>query len=195
MQYIFSLLLTFLLMQCYSGVENNINDDISNDIDIVDDIIISPRDERKIPHLEIAKQNIGYPPQDSINAWLSFVNLPPNNNWCAAAQSTWLHQAKVKEPLLRTGLARNYIYNTPNRLHISAGRVLIGITEVPKGSLVVFKRGETMQGHIGTITENWRGESGYYISGNVQNGGVFVLPEKIIPSDVYRITHFVYVNY
>lgn len=189
MQYIFSLLHIFLLTQCYNDVES-IVDDNENGI-----TIIEPRRSHNLLHLDIAMQNIGYPSQDSINAWLSFVGLPPNNNWCAAAQSAWLHQARVKEPLLKTGLARNYVYLTPNRQQVSAGRVLIGITTMPKGSLVVFKRGETSHGHIGTITEDWRGETGYYISGNVRDGGVFILIEKINPNDIYRITHFVYVNY
>ncbi len=220
MQYIFSLLLLFLLMQCSSGqLDNGENNDIpieSNDSIVDVDIPINGNDSieepetigyinNKILHIEIARKNIGIPTTDSINMWLSFVNLPPGNPWCAAAQSAWLHQANIKEPLLKTGLARNYIYETPKRLHVSAGRVLAGVVTMPMGSIVVYQRGETIFGHIGTITEDWSGPNGVYISGNTSppdsggsefsGGGVWEKPARIIPSAHLRITDFVYVVY
>ena len=217
MQYIFSLLLLFLLMQCSNGsLDNSENNDLPIEPadSIVDvhvpingnDTVYEPEPiEDKIPHIEIARANMGVPTTDSINSWLSFVFLPPGNPWCAAAQSNWLHQAGVKEPLLKTGLARNYVYETPNRLQVSAGRVLAGVVTMPKGSIVVYQRGETIFGHIGTITEDWMGPNGMYISGNTSapgsggsefsGGGVWEKPARINPAAHLRITEFVYVNY
>ena len=157
------------------------------------------------PHIEIARANIGVPSTDSINAWLRFVGLPPNNPWCAASQSAWLHQGGIKEPLLKTGLARNYVYQTPTRLQVSAGRVLAGVVTMPKGSLAIYQRDETRFGHIGTITEDWSGQNGRYISGNTSppssagsefsGGGVWEKGASINPAARFRITEFVYVNY
>lgn len=215
MRFIFLLLPIFLLQQCFNGNngdsinENNngiiINDSINNGI-INNDTINNVTEKDTIPkHIVIARKNIGIPSKDSIDHWLSFVGLPPNNPWCAAVQSIWLYQAGVKEPLLRTGLARNYVYQTPTRLHISAGRVLIGSVTVPIGSLAVYQRGDTRFGHIGTITEDWSGVSGVYISGNTSppggtgsefsGGGVWEKPARIVPSSAFKITEFVLVQY
>jgi len=155
-----------------------------------------------VPHLEIARANVGYPPTDSINTWLAFVGLPPGNPFCAAAQSVWLHQAGVKEPLLKTGLANNYVFQTPDRLHITAGRVMAGVAQVPKGSLVVYRRGDTIFGHIGAAT-SWSGRSGTYISANTSppggahssGGGVFEKEAHINPNSHLRINKFIRVNY
>ena len=184
MQYIFLLLLIFLHLQCSEPPKIG---------------------DKEVAHIEIARENIGIPPTDSINSWLEFVYLPSGLPWCAAAQSAWLHQAEIKEPLLRTGLARNYVYQTPRRLQVPAGRVLIGSTTMPKGSLVVFQRGDTQFGHIGTITEDWRGPSGVYISGNTSEpgssgsessgGGVWEKPLTINPNAHFRVREFVYVKY
>ncbi len=198
MQYIYSLLLIFLLWQCSSEVPPDIIEEPHQDT------IIEPQPlDTTVLHVQIARANIGVPPKDSVNVWLSFVGLPSNNPWCAAAQSAWLHQAGVKSPLLKTGLARNYIFKTNKNSRISAGRVLAGIETVPKGSLVVFQRGNTIFGHIGTSTVEWTGADGIYISGNTSppggaeasGGGVWEKPIKINPNSYMRITDFVIVTY
>lgn len=157
------------------------------------------------PHIEIARNNIGVPPTDSINGWLRFVGLGPNNPWCAAALSSWLHQANVRQPQVRSGLARDFATRSPARIRVSAGRVLIGAVAIPRGSLVVFRRGDTIFGHVGIATEHWRGQTGMYISGNTSRpgsggsefsgGGVWEKPVSIVPSAHLRITEFVYVIY
>jgi len=217
MQYIFSLLLLFLSTQCFSPQDevdlpqppelpvDTIPDIPTDTIEDVDTIDVDTIVDESIPHIEIARSHIGIPPTDSINAWLAYVNLPPGNPWCAAAQATWLHQAGVKEPLVKTGLARNFVYKTPNRLHVSAGRVLAGVVTMPKGSLAIYQRGETIFGHVGTITEDWTGQSGVYISGNTSppysegsefsGGGVWEKSAAIHPASHLRITEFIYVNY
>ncbi len=209
MPYLLSVLLGLLLVQCYSHtpVENSTSD-VADPVGTVTDCVEVDEDEGTpmdtIPKLiQVMVANTGVPPTDSVNAWLAFVGLPPNNPWCAAAQSVWLHQAGVKEPLLKTGLARNYMYQTPERLHITAGRVLAGVVDVPAGSLVVYGRGETIFGHIGANTERWSGQRGIYVSGNTSppggatatGGGVWVKDARINPNAHLRITHFILVNY
>jgi len=225
MQYIFSLLLLFLSMQCSNqpdvdlplppelpvdtipGIPTDTIEDVDTIPDIPTDTIedVDTIVDETIPHIEIARSHIGIPPTDTINYWLAYVNLPPGNPWCAAAQATWLYQAGAKEPLIKTGLARNFVYKTPNRLRVSAGRVLAGVITMPKGSLVVYQRGETIFGHIGATTEDWTGQRGMYISGNTSppdsggsefsGGGVWEKPAAIHPAAHLRITDFVYVNY
>ncbi len=196
MQYIFSLLLLFLSMQCSNQPEIVLP--LPPPVDTIPEVVT-------IPHIEIARSHIGVPSRDSINSWLAFVNLPPGNPWCAAAQATWLYQAGAKEPLIKTGLARNFVYKTPDRLRVSAGRVLAGVVTMPKGSLAIYQRGETIFGHIGAITEDWTGQRGVYISGNTSppdsggsefsGGGVWEKPAAIHPAAHLRITDFVYVIY
>jgi len=212
MRYLLFLLLTSLLGQCFdppveNGTSGNADDPIGiitpcmNDVGSVE---TEPEPVDTVPRLvQVIRENIGIPPQDSIVAWLAFVSLPPNNPWCAAALSAWLHQAEVEEPLLRTGLARNYVYKTPERLHITAGRVLAGVETVPTGSLVVYGRGNTIFGHIGANTEEWEGQRGVYISGNTSppggaeatGGGVWEKEAVINPNAHLQITHFVTIFY
>jgi len=202
MQYIYLLLLIFSLWQC-SNIEIPI-EDIDDDIDE----IVEPPVEPELPdttvlHIEIARANQGTPSTDSINSWLRFVGLGPGLPWCAAAQSTWLHQANVVSPRIKTGLASNFIHQTNSRNHIPAGRVLSGIETVPKGSLVVLQRGNTIYGHIGASTIDWRGPNGMYISGNTSapggaeaiGGEVWEKPIRINPNAHMRITTFVIVEY
>lgn len=182
MQYLFFLLPILLHVQCSDQPPGPTND--------------TPR------HIEIARANIGVPPKDSVDSWLAFVGLPPGNPFCAAAQSVWLHQAGVKEPLLKTGLANNYVFKTPQRLHISAGRVLAGVEQVPKGALLVYRRGDTVFGHIGAAT-SWDGASGVYISANTSppggahssGGGVWEKEAHINPNSHLRIIKFIHIYY
>lgn len=164
------------------------------------DTVVEPE---VLPLIRAMRANIGYPPMDSINAWLAFVGLPPGNPYCAAAQSAWLHQAGVREPLLRTGLAMNYYFKTDKRRHISARYVLDGVITVPEGSLVVWNRVGTRFGHIGVNTEKWSGRSGVYISGNTSppggaertGGGVFEKPAHINMEASMRIRVYVRVKH
>jgi len=202
MHYIYLLLLIFSLGQC-SKIKLPI-EDIDDDIDK----IVEPPAEPELPdttvlHIEIARVNQGIPSTDSINSWLGFVGLGPGLPWCAAAQSAWLHQANVVSPRIKTGLASNFIHQTNSRSHIPAGRVLSGIKTVPKGSLVVLQRGNTIYGHIGTSTIDWTGAEGVYISGNTSppggveatGGQVWEKPIRINPNAYMRITTFVIVEY
>jgi len=202
MPYTFLLLLIFSLGQC-SSIEPPI-EDIDNDIDEEIELPTEPElPDTTVLHIEIARSNQGKPSTDSINVWLEFVGLGPGLPWCAAAQSAWLHQADVISPRIKTGLASNFINQTDPRTHISAGRVLAGVETVPKGSLVVLQRGNTIYGHIGASTIDWKGPNGVYISGNTSapggaeatGGEVWEKPIRINPNAYMRITTFVIVEY
>ncbi len=194
MQYIYSLLLISSLLLCCSVEGQEISE--------------NPYEKyyrEHLPHIDIARANIGIPPRDSILVWNEFVNIGPNDPWCAAALSVWLYQAKVESPQVRSGLARHFITRTPKSQHISARRVLAGVEVVPEGSLVLLRRGNTIFGHIGVTTEPWTGSHGYYISGNTSapgsggeehtGGGVWEKSLRINLNAHLRITDFILVTY
>ena len=165
----------------------------------------SPDVQGDKPHIEIAKQNIGIPSQDSIRVWLEFVGVYHDAPWCAAGLSAWLHQAEVKSPKVRSPLARHFLTRTPKSSHISAGRVMQGIEIAPEGSLVLLRRGNTIYGHIGITVEDWVGAQGWYISGNTSppssngpehtGGGVWIRSLRINPNSIFRVTDFIIVEY
>ena len=208
MQYLLFLLLTLLVAQCSEikpyhqfedkgTVQDSIADVYGNDT------IVEPEPE-VLPHIVMARRYEGVPHVDTINMFLASVDLPPGNPWCSAFLSYLLDLADVKEPTVRSGLARNFVYQSPERLIIPAGRVLAGVAEVPEGSIVVFQRGNTKFGHNGINTKEWSGQRGIYISGNTSppsggseasGGGVWEKPARINPNAVLQIREFVLVNY
>ena len=209
MQYLFFLLLTLLVAQCsdipYSQPQENgsAQDTIAptNGQDTIIEVDTIPE---TLAHILIARRYEGVPPVDTINMFLSSVSLPPGNPWCSAFLSFVLDEAEVNEPSVRSGLARNFVYQSPQRLIIPAGRVLAGVAEVPEGSIVVFQRGNTKFGHNGINTEKWSGATGVYISGNTSppsggseaaGGGVWEKPSRINPNAVLQIREFVLINY
>jgi len=209
MQYLFFLLLTLLVAQCsdkpYSQPQENgsAQDTIAptNGQDTIIEVDTIPE---TLAHILIARRYEGVPPVDTVKMFLASVDLPPGNPWCSAFLSFVLDEAEVEEPSVRSGLARNFVYQSPQRLIIPAGRVLAGVADVPEGSIVVFQRGNTKFGHNGINTKEWSGQRGIYISGNTSppsggseasGGGVWEKPAWINPNAVLQIREFVLVNY
>jgi len=168
-------------------------------VDTVIDVIEPP-----FTHIDYMRENIGVPPVDSINLWLASVGLPPGNPWCSAQASYALDVAGVEVPAVRSGLARNFVYQTDNRLHVQASKVLRGEVTAKAGWMVVYQRGNTIFGHNGFVTEDWTGADGMYISGNTSppsggsefsGGGVWEKPASIRPGAAFRITDFIIVEY
>ena len=167
-----------------------------------------PIDTTEIPrtprdHVYYMRSNEGVPPTDSINKWLGSVGLPPGNPWCSAMASYALDFSGTQSPEVRSGLARNFVYQTPNSLHVQAAKVLRGEITAEKGWMVVYQRGNTIYGHNGFITENWSGADGVYISGNTSppsggsefsGGGVWEKPATIRPGSAFRITDFIIIK-
>lgn len=212
MQYLFFLLLTLLVAQCSEipnessscCQENDAAQDTIAPTNGKDTVIEVDAIPETLAHILIARRYEGVPPVDTINMFLSSVGLPPGNPWCSAFLSFILDEAEVSEPSVRSGLARNFVYQSPERLIIPAGRVLAGVADVPEGSIVVFQRGNTKFGHNGINTKEWSGQRGIYISGNTSppsggseasGGGVWEKPAWINPNAVLQIREFVLVNY
>jgi hypothetical protein len=210
MQYLLFALLTLLARQCsepppYSSPEDNGFAQDTIVINNVQDTVIEVDTMPKtLAHILIARRYEGVPPVDTINMFLASVDLPPGNPWCSAFLSFVLDEAEVLMPSVRSGLARNFVYQSPQKSIIPAGRVLAGVADVPEGSIVVFQRGNTKFGHNGINTELWSGASGVYISGNTSppsggseaaGGGVWEKTSRINPNAVLQIREFVIVEY
>ena len=130
-----------------------------------------------------------------VTRFLKSVGLKPGNPWCAAFVSFCLDSAKVKTLRTRSGLARHFI--TKNKT-IKASKVVQANMELPNGTVVVWRRGTTMSGHVG-FTDKWKGSSGTTIEGNTTSGksgsqwnggGVWSRKRTINPYDHFRITDF-----
>ena len=130
-----------------------------------------------------------------VTRFLKSVGLKSGNPWCAAFVSFCLDSAKVTTLKTRSGLARHFI--TRNKT-IKATKVVTQNMELPQGTVVVWRRGTTMSGHVG-FTDNWKGKSGTTIEGNTTSGksgsqwnggGVWYRKRTINPYDHFRITDF-----
>lgn len=182
--------------------------DVAEDINVQtngqDTVIVIDEPPEKFTHIDYMRGHIGVPPVDSINLWLATVGLGENNPWCSAVASHSLEVTGVEVPSVRSGLARNFVYQTPQRLHVSASKVLRGEVTAKAGWMVVYQRGNTIFGHNGFITEDWTGADGIYISGNTSppsggsefsGGGVWEKPASIRPGAAFRITDFIIVEF
>jgi hypothetical protein len=153
----------------------------------------------KLTNYELARLSIGVPHRDSINHWLAFVGLSPNNPFCAAANSWWNEQAGVWHP--RSGLARHFKTKAPPGMWVDASKVLRGQVTIPAGSIAVYERGNTIFGHVGIVTREFTGVGSLYISANTSapntqgsefaGGGVWEKEFRIVPGAVFRITGFI----
>jgi hypothetical protein len=134
-----------------------------------------------------------------IDKWNTRLGLPLGSSYCAAFVSFVLDSAEVKTPAIRTGVAQQFI----TKQSISATKVSAGTVTIPAGSLVIWKRGNTWQGHVGITVADWKGPTGYTIEANTSpsdagsqsNGdGVYRKIRRIDPTAYLRITHFTIVE-
>ena len=205
MRYILWLTLSLWLPHC-QGHETT----PPEETEVIDTIVTftPPEQVQKVntlAHVDYLRRHIGVPSKDTINMWLASVGLPPNNPFCSAAASYALDVAGVEQPTVRSGLARNFVYQTPKDLQIDANDVYKGFISVPPGYMVVYQRGETRFGHNGFLTDSISGARGVYISANTSapdsggsessGGGVYEKPFSINPYSYFRVTDFVKVIY
>ena len=143
----------------------------------------------------IGTREIGNNGGPQVTRFLKSVGLRPGNPWCAAFVSFCLDSAKIKTLRTRSGLARHFI--TKNKT-IRATKVSYNNMELPAGTVIVWRRGTTMFGHVGFV-DNWKGKSGTTIEGNTSSGrsgsqwnggGVWSRRRTINPYDYFRITDF-----
>ncbi len=137
------------------------------------------------------KRNSGY----WVDRFLKSVGLRPGAEWCGAFIGYCLDSAKVTSLKVRSGLARRYVQKNS----IKATKVLEGNIKIPSGSLLIWRRGTTIFGHVG-IVESWKGKSGTTIEGNTSGSnkttlqyaghGVYRKRRTINPFNYFRITDF-----
>ncbi len=129
-----------------------------------------------------------------VNRFLLNAKSKPGNQWCAAFVAFCLDSARVKSLAVRSALARSYV--RPNS--VKATRVISENMEIPPGSIVVWRRGNTIFGHVGFVV-NWKGKTGTTIEGNTSSGvrgsqndgdGVYMRKRTINPYSYFRITDF-----
>jgi len=157
------------------------------------------------PHLDTAKsylgvKEIGNNGGPEVEMFLRSVGLRRGNPWCAAFVSYCLTACSIQSPAVRSGLASKFIL----RSSIPASKVLQGSISIPAGSIIVWRRGETIFGHLGFTKQEWKGRSGRTIEGNTSSGlrgsqhdgdGLYARTRTIEPLNHFRITHFTLVSY
>lgn len=155
-------------------------------------------------HLKLARTYVGVTEtaknsSPEIDSFLRYVGLNPGNPYCAAFVSTMIGRAGAVEPKVRSGLASNFI----TKKSIPASKVLIGMETVPPGTIIVWRKGNTIFGHTGFVI-HWNKASGETIEANTSAGirgnqrdgeGIYIRRRTIVPGDAFRITHFTLVTY
>ncbi|MEW6507185.1 MAG: CHAP domain-containing protein [Bacteroidota bacterium] len=156
-------------------------------------------------HLDMAQSFVGIREATGKNdgpeveMFLKSVGRNRGDAWCAAYVSYCLSMANVKEPQIRSGLARAF---KKSKGLIDATDVLRGMKKVPKGSLVGWEKGNTVFGHIGFVID-WAKQYGTTIEGNTSSGiqgsqsdgdGVYIRSRSIQPANYFRIMWFVLVK-
>jgi len=123
----------------------------------------------------------------------------PNSSYCAFFVTLCIDSASVKTPTVRSGLARNFKL----RSSIPAKDVLIGKVKIPPGTIIVWQRGNTINGHTGFVRK-WYTRYGLTVEGNTSGGntgsqsngdGIWLKSRGIEPLNSFRITAFTLVTY
>ena len=154
-------------------------------------------------HLDIAKSYAGVKEATGNNdgkeveMFLQSVGRKKGDSWCAAFVSFCLTKADVKEPKIRSGLARDF---KRSKNLINANDVLRGIKKIEPGYIVGWEKGNTIFGHLGFALTRWYKVYGTTIEGNTSSGitgnqsdgdGVYIRSRKIEPANYFRIVWFV----
>jgi hypothetical protein len=153
-------------------------------------------------HLQIAESFVGVTEKTGKNdgheveMFLQSVGRKKGDSWCSAFVSYCLTAANVKEPKIRSGLARAF---KKNKGLINANDVLRGSKKIEAGSIVGWEKGNTVFGHIGFV-KSWNKQHGITIEGNTSSGmkgsqsdgdGVYIRSRSIQPANYFRIRWFV----
>lgn len=176
MRYLCLLLLCFLLLSlCSLGNQQDATKEKSNKVVEV---------ARSYSHVRETKENRGLE-VDSFNKPLKNIGGP----WCASFVSHVLTKAKAVFPKIRTALAQKFI--TKNS--VKAKHVAKGYKTAEAGWLAIWKRGNTINGHVGILTERTRCPTFKTTEGNVRvkgKQGVFEMTRKITDLFSFRVAYF-----
>jgi hypothetical protein len=183
--------------------------------------------QRTQAHLDTARAYVGTveDPKGSnsgpaIDRFLRSVGFDPGTPYCAAFASYVIDEAGAELPDTRTALATRFIETPSRRIRtrtIRARDVLRGTADVPRGAVVVWRRGNGIYGHAGLATGDelapqgsgtgWHGRCGRTIEANTSPGkgggiaaqadgqGIWRRTRCIHPGSYFRIVGFVPVRY
>ncbi len=133
------------------------------------------------------KGNNRSPLIDSMNR---YVGSGYGNPYCAATVCYGLY--KSGKPVFKTALARNL----RNKDTFTSFDVIMGNKKILRGDILIWQKGETVNGHTETATENWNGVKGKTVGGNTSSsdkgsqsdgGGFWNRTRKIEPTSYFRI--------
>lgn len=156
-------------------------------------------------HLEIAEgyvgtvEKTGHNDGAEIEKFIKHGGGAKGASYCAYFVWTILDSAQVKTPKVRSGMARGY----KTKSSINAEDVLLGKVKIPPGTLVIFGKGETVFGHVGTVVR-WSQKSGLTVEANTSpnnkgsqsNGdGIWYKRRTIEPLNYFKIRWFTLVTY
>lgn len=157
-------------------------------------------------HLVIAQNFVGVKEIGNnrglwIDRWNKRAGIGVGNPYCATFGKFCLDSAKAVTPTIRSPLATNWLRN---KWPISAKDVYYGFNDVPVGSCVIWRNGETINGHFGFFVK-WLGKNKLYtieantssgIKGSQRDGnGVYNRERVLSPFAYFRIEGFVPVTY
>ncbi len=136
-----------------------------------------------------------------VERFLGAVGLAKGNPYCAAFVSYILDETPgIEQPAIRSGLASKFITDAS----INAKQVLRGSEPVPDGTIVVWRKGNTIFGHAGFVASQSGDNLFETIEANTSSGvygsqrdgdGVWTRQRSIQPGNYFRITHFTPVSY
>lgn len=123
----------------------------------------------------------------------------PGSSYCAYFVTMCIDSAKVVSPTVRSGMARSFKRKTS----IPANDVLMGKTQIPIGTILVWEKGNTIFGHVGFVLK-WGKKWGTTVEANTSSGGagsqsngngIWYKTRSIEPLNYFRITSFTPVTY
>ncbi|MDZ7802362.1 CHAP domain-containing protein [Thiohalophilus sp.] len=161
-----------------------------------------------MPHLELAETYVGTTELSGENdgpeveRFLASVGLQAGNPYCAAFISFTLDETEgIKYPTeVRSGLASHFITDQS----ISAKQVLRGTVDIEPGTVLIWRKGNTIYGHAGFVTtqtainefETIEANTSGGVYGNQADGdGVWRRSRSIQAGNYFRITDFTPVVY
>jgi len=170
-------------------------------------LLLSPQQSSIPNHLKVAlsyvgaREATGHNDGEPVETFLRSVGRRKGDSWCAAFVSFCLSRSGVTQPSIRSGLAREF-KRGPGL--VRSELVLRGCATIASGSIVGWEKGSTISGHIGFVTDQWKGPTGRTIEGNTSSGvkgnqsdgdGVYLRTRTIQPANYFRIMWFIPVTY
>lgn len=136
-----------------------------------------------------------------VDRWNKNAGIGVGNPYCATFGKFNLDSAKATTPLIRSPLATLWL---KNKNVLRSKEVYFGFKDVPVGSCVIWRNGETISGHFGFFVK-WIGKNKLRtIEANTSSGlkgsqrdgnGVYNRDRVLSPFAYFRIEGFVPVEY